>query len=158
MNIFPTDPCPHTSAMALDDKRVVRQASEVVLMLAGAQALLGESSFYKPFQPAHPLMHWLLKPRNWWWASEYARSCNVLYTTIYGRVCVCWETLEQMRKLRHELPTPTKFCNMASNRSLGLCFKHVEDPHEAYRKYLQARWDRDRFMPVWSDRLPPVWS
>lgn len=169
MNIFPTDRSAYRSAMALDDKRIVRQASEVVVILGAVAALQGIPSPYKEHhQPAHKLIRWLLDPEAWRWTAEYAHACNLLYRDIYGKECVCLPKLRDLRgeHMRHHgygtkrvilPPHPEVFANCASNRSLGLDFTHVLDVHAAYRLYLRARWAGDKRPPVWSKRTPPIW-
>ena len=166
MNIFPTDRSAFASAKALDDKRLVRQASETVVLLGNVLALCDlPSAGYKPHrQPGHGLVQWLGNPVNWSWAADYAYACNLLYRELYGRECVCEAKLREMRASaikadrRYMLPaTPTEFFNGASNKALGLSFRHMPDPIEAYRCYLRARWAGDKRAPVWSGRPEPEW-
>lgn len=172
MNIFPTHPDAFDSALALDDKRLVRQASEVVVLLGNVAALQGIPSPYKPHPtPNHPLVKWLLEdPHNWRWTASYAHACNLLYRDTYGRECVCLSKLRDLRaahtahyRAQHGdarwmgEARPIVFCNAASNKALRLDFTHVEDVHDAYRQYLNARWAGDKRAAVWSKRSPPIW-
>lgn len=169
MNIFPSSDSAFESARALDDKRIVRQASEVVVLLGNVGALIGFPSPYKPHpQPANELVKWLLVPENWRWTAEYAHACNLIYRDTYGRECVCLPKLRRLRSAHihhyryHEnkfllAARPSSFPNLASNASLGLNFRHITNPHEAYRQYLNARWASDKLQPTWRGRTPPEW-
>lgn len=44
----------------------------------------------------------------------------------------------------------TPFANCAANKDLGICYKHIEDVHLAYRKYYEDRWKRDKKPPKWT--------
>ena len=168
MNIFPTDRSGFASAKALDDKRVVRQASEVVVLLGAVAALDGIPSPYKPsHQPGHDLVRWLREPEHWRWTYDYALACNLLYSQLYGRECACLAKLYELKKAyaaarpvegNHLLPArPATFANCASSKEQGLSFRHVADVHDAYRQYLNARWASDKRAPVWTGRDPPAW-
>lgn len=169
MNLFPTDRGAFASAMALDDKRVVRQASEVVVILGSVNALLGIGSPYKAtHQPNHKIIKWLLDPVNWGWTYNYALACNLLYRDIYKRECICHEKLRDMRlphmhhfeldHLTHLAEArPSAFCNAASNKKLGLDFTSMLNTQEAYKAYLRARWERDTRPPTWTGREAPAW-
>jgi hypothetical protein len=49
---------------------------------------------------------------------------------------------------------PKRFCNAASNKTLGLDFTHVADVHDAYRQYLLARWAIADTRPTWREAAP----
>lgn len=175
MNIFPTHRDPFKAAEALDDKRIVRQASEVVIMLGGVMPLMGMASPYAVTrQPGHKLNKWLLaETDNFRWTMEYAYACNVLYRQIYGRANACTEPLLAIRRTFIQEasraswpvspggmiapPKPATFCNAASNKKLGLDFTSAPDTIKAYRAYLVARWGLDRRAPTWTGRQPPLW-
>jgi len=170
MNIFPTERSAFKAAAALDDKRLVRQASEAVIMLGGVLPLLDLPSPYKVTrQPRHKINQWLLESSdNFRWAVEYAYACNVLYRQAYGRTCVCAAPLLEIRKtyIRHIAgsgafmapPRPATFCNAASNKARGLDFSAVVDTRDAYRQYLNARWRLDKRLPTWTGRETPKWK
>lgn len=173
MNIFPTHADPFKAAQALDDKRIVRQASEVVIMLGGVLPLLDLPSPYKATrQPGHKLNKWLLASAdNFRWAAEYAYACNLLYRKIYGKTCVCAAELLKIRETftRHagrqgvvgnmlQPPRPAEFCNAARHRAMGLDFTGIPDVLEAYRQYLNARWTTDARAPTWQGRERPRWA
>jgi hypothetical protein len=173
MNIFPTSNSAAASAAALDDKRLVRQASEVPIMLCSVNALDGIPSPYKAnHQPGHKLVVWLrAEPVNWVWTYVYAAECMALYRARYRRDIACTAALGEALAQRliyfeargWSLPkvflpadVPNPFCNAASNKSLGLDFTRVQDVHSAYRQYLLARWALAKTPPTWRDG-PPAW-
>lgn len=172
MNIFPTHADPFKAAKALDDKRIVRQASEVVIMLGGVLPLLDLPSPYKVTrQPGHKLNKWLLASSdNFRWTAEYAYACNLIYREVYGKTCVCAAELLKIRETFTRgagragvpggmllPPKPTEFCNAARHKAMGLDFTHMPDPVAAYQAYLRARWERDTRPPTWTGRKAPSW-
>jgi len=169
VNIFPTSNSPWASAEALDDKRLVRQASEAVIILSTACAVLDLPAPYGVHQPEHGLIQWLAAdPRQWLWGWHYALACNLLYTKTYGRRCVSEQYLDamiadhrvrfgRMEWCKRDKPPAFTFHNAASNQALGLDFRDVPDTLEAYRLYLSARWLLDKRPPVWTGRPMPGW-
>ena len=163
MNLFPTDPCPFKSAQALDDKRLVRQASEAVLILSTAAHVLGVETYYKPHQPEHELVQWLASSGYAFsWGYCYATNCGTLYKRRYGRECKSQYHLRALLPLLYRKSPwnhdPHPFFNCARHQGLGLDFTHLP-PHEAYQAYLNARWqDHDKRAPVWSAGVRPAWT
>ena len=166
MNIFPTDRSAFASAMALDDKRVVRQASEAVIILSTAVHSICGVSPYKPHQPQHKLIRWMCAaPENLLWSYNYALGCNLEYTGRYKRECVSYPLLLTMAPAVQDFFEGAAMCtdqcagfaNCASNKALSLDFTGTADTIVAYRDYLRARWERDTRPPTWTGREAPTW-
>ena len=43
----------------------------------------------------------------------------------------------------------TKKPNCAANQQFNVSYKHVDNVYEAYKLYLNDRWDTDKLTPVW---------
>lgn len=176
MNIFATSVSPYASAIALDDKRVVKMIAESTQMLCTAARNNG-------YDVSGPLSTHIHHPCTVW-AGETSGNFRWLLTHLselhseklrrwpnnkphawlpvfdqLSEVLVCMETETPRRR--------QPFVNCARNETLGLDFTDVEDVHEAYRRYLNARWDlarqracdeRGYQQPRWTNREKPEWA
>lgn len=165
MNLFPTERSPFACAIALDDKRVVRQASEAIIILSTAAHVLGKTTHYAPHQPEHDLIKWLTAcEANYAWGYNYALACNLEYQNRYKHECLSFKYLRPLHDAHPPVgkrllpPRPELFFNCASNKALGICFRHIVDPLAAYRLYLIERWQRDKRPPTWTGRERPLWA
>lgn len=164
VNIFVTSPDPALSAQALDNKRVGKMLIEAVQMLSTA-ALTRDSSLrnveglYRPTHPNHPCTLWAGESRsNWLWLHEHASALAREYSYRYGREHATGQKLAFVLRCAWTIPNGdlTPFANCAAHRGLGLDRTSLP-PVEAYRSYLNHRWDTDKRAPEWGSRGAPEW-
>lgn len=161
MNIFHTDPCPRKSAQALCSKRVIKMILESAQMLSTALHEHGcDWTPYKPTHRNHPSNIWARQTRaNYQWLLEHFQGLCEEYTHRYGKVHKSEQFLGVFEELSEHIPEGelTPFANCSANKDLGISFKHLTDTCEAYRLYLNARWDNDKRKPEWGNRGKPDW-
>ncbi len=179
MNIFTSYDCPYASARALDDARVNKMVTESAQMLSTAlhmvnqprweelhawdqdQPLDGGKRIFKPTHRNHPCNIWVRESRkNFWWLWQHAMTLGEIYQAKANRVhksvmCLTWVQYEAYPLLPDVDRTP--FSNSTRHKELGIDFGHIEDVHEAYRLYLNARWPHDKRAPAWKGRERPDW-
>ena len=152
MNLFVTDQNPVTSARNLDDKRLIKMCLETTQLLCSAINFYDGNTPYKTTHLNHPVTVWVRTNRaNWSWAFMHGLALCQEYTARYGKIHKCESILRSIEHLFTIIPdgTRTQFVNCAANNSLGIDFKHIADPIEAYRKYLTNRWNNDKQSPSW---------
>ena len=155
MNIFVTSDNPLDCARYLDNKRKIKMALESTQMLCTALNLNGVSTPYKTAHPRHPCTVWVTESRNnWRWLYDHAIALCNEYTRIYGKVHKCLSILQSINGLEIVLPdTPrTPFKNCARNKEFNLDYTTESDVYSAYRAYLNARWERDKLKPIWTQQ------
>lgn len=160
MNIFVTSACPKKSAAALDDKRVVKMVLESAQMLSTAINEHGGVAPYKSTHKNHPANVWARATRaNYMWLYEHFIALCREYTERYGKVHKCESYVMDFKRLATHIPegTITMFANCAANASIGVSFKDHADVFEAYRKYLNVRWQNDKREPNWKNNTEPAW-
>jgi hypothetical protein len=150
MNIFATYPDPTDSARYLDDQRLVKMISESAQLLSTACHVNGtwKEGMPRPTHPNHPCSVWARRRRaNFEWLYEHMLALQAEWLHRYDhdpkRVHAMVERFEHGKgyRLRKKLKSgSTPFANCAASKPLGLDFRHMEDTHLAYRKYLRARW------------------
>lgn len=148
MNIFATSPDPVRAARALDDQRLIKMILESCQILSTALHLHGarRAGMCYPTHPGHPCIKWAAAYRgNWQWLWEHAIALDLERQRRYAHATP-HRTLEAMvqlhaPKLAKALPGgSSQHVNCAANKFYGLDFRHIQDVHLAYRKYLAARW------------------
>ena len=154
MNIFATDSDPQRSALWLDDIRKNKMIVESAQLLSTTIRILDpkaedRTDIYKIFSKNHPCGKWArLSAGNYDWLLEHAlalcwqRSKNNHKTYPILKACKEWR---QDANTSEFFPSreKTSFVNAAANKEKGVCFKHVKDTNEAYRRYLSSRWQAD---------------
>ena len=183
MNIFATDPDPFVSAQALDDKRVIKMILETAQILSTAVFIrnhvvwlsfrqgtfYGEYSdtvskpLYFPTHKNHPVSVWARETReNYSWLLLHGKALHRIYAKAYDREHASFEVLMHltMESCMDSIPMGplTPFANAARRKDLNIDFTHIEDVHEAYQRYLMARWALDARPPTWKKRELPPWS
>lgn len=159
MNIFTTSPDPAECAAALDDKRVVKMCLETAQMLS-----VWAQGPYKPTHVHHPCVVWAREARNWGWLYRHFHTLSATYNRRFGREHKSWKVCAEHFSLTYRVnaldvaPPPLYWPNCARNTALGLDFTHIEDVPTAYRAYLNARWQRDKRPPKWTNCNPPHWK
>jgi hypothetical protein len=174
MNIFATFPCPEKSAIFLDDKRVNKMILESAQMLftaiyyhiyklveeEGKKVFYVKDPFddgwirgYKPTHVNHPCNVWVRETRKnyMWLCSHFQCLITDNFENRYKTLHKASKFLPLFTHYRKVIPDGplTPFANCAANDSKGVSFKHIEDVHLAYRKYLHARWETDKLRPTW---------
>ena len=169
MNIFVSHPDPHTSAMWLDDARLNKMITESAQMASTNIRLLTDNDpelcdgLYRPSHQNHPCNVWMRASRdNFVWLLRHAFALAVLKENGTGKRHKSTDVLDRASKLAWVFPEgeQTPFANCAANEERKVSFKHIKDPHEAYRMYLVARWLTDKLPPAWthSNRTCPDWA
>lgn len=164
MNIFVTNDCPFKSAIALDDKRVVKMVLESTQMLCTAINEYGGKTPYKSTHKNHPCNVWVRQNRaNFAWLFKHAIALSNEYKHRYGRQHKCTNILVSIieKNLFDLLPNTEyrlySFVNCAAHKGKGLDFKSIQPTVEAYKQYLNSRWSTDVREPKWTNREPPKW-
>ena len=99
MNIFATDPDPIISALALDDKRVVKMTLESAQIICSALILRGLTAPYKPTHLKHPCVMWAAESiHNISWLLRHHVALAHIYSHIYGRVHSSYTTVGRVFK------------------------------------------------------------
>jgi len=162
-------------AKSLDDVRLSKQILECAQILSTALRLRGcdDPNFYKTTHENHPIVQWAkLHINNFKWVLNHANCC---LEERYRRTKTQKQhasskliTALTVRGLVHKYFPETKpegtqntklepFPNCAANDAIGISFKHIENVHIAYQKYLSFRWNCTGPRPEWTNREPPVW-
>lgn len=163
MNIFVTNLDCVKSAIALDDKRVIKMVLESTQMLCTSVNEMGGITPYKSSHKNHPCSVWARQNQsNFKWLLRHALALASQYRFRYGKTHKCNAILQDIDNSRacHLLPdgNMSEFVNCAANVSKGVCFKHVSDVTDAYRQYLNLRWTTDVYKPTWTGVGMPVWA
>lgn len=160
MNIFATDNNPIQSAIYLDDKRVIKMALESTQMLSTAINECGGKAPYKSTHKNHPANVWTRQTRqNFDWLLAHAKALSTEYTYRYGKIHKCLGILSNIEEQNLNLLVPngslTTFANCAAHKGKEISFKHIADVTEAYKQYLNLRWETDVRKPTWTNRTIP---
>jgi hypothetical protein len=153
MNIFVTSSCPVESANYLDNKRRNKMLLESCQLLSSAINYYGGKAPYKTTHINHPCSIWVRQSiSNWNWLFLHANTLSNLYSKSTGKIHKCEEILKQLGCLKEFIPQGdmTPFVNCTTNLEKNISFKHINNVHEAYRLYLNERWETDKIPPKWS--------
>lgn len=105
-----------------------------------------------PTHKNHPSNIWTRASKsNYLWLCQHFKALCKEYTARYGKVHKCQNLYQVFLKCRLVFKDIglTPFANCAANDEHGLCFKHLNNVHEAYQQYLNARWEKDKRQPTW---------
>lgn len=155
MNIFFTDKSPIKSAKYLDTKRVNKMILESCQMLSTAVIQNGGQAPYKSTHKNHPSTLWATHSyENWTWLWNHMVALALEYKKRRGKVHKSFlKFINSDIKLQAKKHIPskglTKKPNCAANQQFNVSYKHVENVYEAYKLYLNDRWDTDKLTPVW---------
>mgnify|MGYP001327298768 CR=1 FL=1 len=146
MNIFCSSPDPFESAKFLDNKRVVKMVLETCQLLSTAINLSGGQGPYRSTHMNHPCSIWTRQSKhNYNWLVKHFDALLNEYTRRYGRVHKCRQYLRELYEGVQFIPhgpfTPFPNCTT---------FKQVDNVYEAYRLYLNEKWQNDKLKPKWS--------
>lgn len=164
MNIFVSDECPVKSAVALDDKRLVKMVLETAQLLSSAVNLSYGDKIapYKTAHKGHPCTLWTKQSQgNFQWLLDHGWALGTEYTRRYEKThksLLVIADIDDSGLIKHvQKGARTPFANCAANASVGVSFKHVQDTVEAYRQYLAVRWTNDKRYPTWTNCNAPSW-
>lgn len=164
MNIFTSDESPIVSAYNLDNKRVVKMVLESAQLLSTAIFLNTNTAYsdvYKPTHHKHPCAIWAAASLdNWQWLLEHFTALCREYSFRYNNKIHSTERLLSRFLEYRTLIQPgvrTPFANCTRSKVLQIDFTSESDPCIAYQKYLIAKWQHDKLMPKWTNRLIPIW-
>lgn len=184
MQIFCPSTDPAVSAASLDDARVIKMVTETAQLLSAAARFnlpgtlegtcdyLLNTKLYKVPPSGADLWMWAaLTDGNWDWLACHGKALLDeldLRRLCLGKLVVPRFLLETFylpgakqevfahgQGLRHY--QAAGFVNRAVNQAKGLDFRHVLDVHEAYRRYLTARWSLEP-KAKWTNRKKPEWA
>lgn len=163
MNIFLTDPCPRESAIALDDKRIVKMALETAQMLSSSVILMTDTKsrdLYGITHERHPCSVWARSScRAFLWLHDHGVSlCDEYSRRFDGRVHKSREVIdacfyEFRRHSGGRMPLETdKLFDFNSSGYLG------KDVFDSYRLCMADKWvNLDSRRPKWTYRGKPSW-
>lgn len=164
MNLFACDPDPVVSARSLADKHVVKMSTETAQVLWAALFLVAPDALpalddprftrYKPTHIHHPCVVWAAESRaNFDWAVRHGLALCGEYTARYGRVIASEAAIRSAAYFKHVLPATgrTPFVQAMPEELRG------EDPHLAYRRCLNAKYDQWGSQARWTNATPPSW-
>lgn len=145
MNIFVVHSSPQKCANYLDDKRVVKMVLETAQLLATSINLSGGNAFYKTTHKNHPCSIWVRQSRgNYLWTLELFKELCKEYTKRYGKIHACHKYTNEFIIGMSLIPEGKilPFVNCTP-------FKNETDVFEAYKKYLNEKWNKDKRKPRW---------
>jgi hypothetical protein len=158
MNIFVTDKSPILSAIALDDKRLVKMFLETGQLMSTALNVLFPDhgkSLYKTNHLNHPCSKWVRESRaNFKWLQRHFVALYIEYKHRFGKDHKTW-------RLRYEMLDvfTTKWVSNEERTPFVNCteFKDIQDVVEAYRLQMIKKWKNDNRPPKWTKRNVPSW-
>ena len=147
MNIQATHEHPYNSAVALDDKRLIKMILESAQMYC---TVTGDTT-YRPTHSNHPVTKWA--QHNLSWLIQWHQALAGEY---FHRFKKTHKSFTDVGQYMTSPPGVTvDFCNAARGKDLD--FTHIKDTHKAYRFYMRARWYTDKKPATWTNRMPPWW-
>lgn len=157
MNIFATYYSPEKSAIALDDKRVVKMTLESAQMLSTSLWFYGKESPYLPVHVNHPCTIWTRTSRtNYEWLLEHFYYLFKEYTYRYNKKHSCEYLYDQLNEGKKYIPKGdfTLFADCA----VGLeGFDKITEITKRYRYCMVIKWLNDIRQPAWTKRSAPKW-
>lgn len=170
MNIFASSQCPVESAVALDDKRLIKMILESAQILSTAVRIVDGDTYadryglYKKTHANHPCSVWVRENVNSYvWLGMHADALVAEYFRRFEKVHASRAIITSCN-IHWGFGTfpigdrfeDLKLPNCAKNSSLGLDFTHLP-VHDAYKAYLNSRWDTDKRSPTWTKSEAPTW-
>lgn len=157
MNIFVIDNSPWVCAKMLDDRRVVKMATETAQMVSDAIRVRGGEPFYAKCNPNHPCTKWVgTTQANFRWALSLLEALNEEYHVRYpGKpnhmaFMKGWNAgWNQASIFPDGAQTPFQ------NSSL---FKDEADVFVAYKKTMIHKWANFKREPRWTNAQRPSWA
>lgn len=153
MNLFASSPCPKTSAIVLDDSRVIKMCLETSQLLSTAVhngLLTARGAVYKAAYIGHPITKWVSSDlRNAAWSRDHLGHLLAEYQRRFGRSHACTVIYESVQ-VPDITDLPDYFVNCTPH-------KEMPDVHDAYKHCLVDKWLADIRPPRWTNAQPPAW-
>jgi Pyrimidine dimer DNA glycosylase len=164
MNIFITDPCPTLSAIALDNRRLVKMVLETAQLLSTAcrMMLVDDDRLYRKTHFNHPCAVFARKSSsNFKWLVEHGLALSQEFEHRFGKVHASEEIIILSYRVMQDAvangiglmpgwPSPFVLSFNCSGFDTG-------DVFEDYRLCMRRKWETDSMPPKWSRRKPPEW-
>jgi hypothetical protein len=155
---------PVQSALWLDDTRRNKMILESAQMLSTTIRRFDPEyakQLYRDFGVNHPCNLWLAEDRNnFRWLLDH----SIALVQQHGKenhkcIPIIDKSVDWIDRAPENYPDKklTPFANCAANKELGICFKHVNDVHSAYRQYMAERWRTDVIYLSWNNGEKPDW-
>ena len=172
MNIFASHPNPETAALWLDDKRanqMIRESGQLLSTAIREKTSWPPDALYKSFNPNHPAAVWCRSsPARFVWTATHMRVLlrragkdkHERAREVHAAV------IEWYSKNSHRFPKqglqPFANCTRREikregKKDLVIDYTYLTDAHQAYRSYLNARWQFDAVAPTWKTGRCPDW-
>lgn len=156
MNIFATDPSARVSALALDDRRLVKMTLETAQLLSTVLHSLGIAfpGQYRATHQGHPCTRWAVQSAsNFGWLCEHGYWLGQEYTRRFGKThksakVIAWAG-QAVTLATFPQQARTPFANCTPYKSMEV--------HEAYRRYMRAKWAADGALARWTKGQAPQW-
>lgn len=152
MQIFASSSCPVQAAKNLDDKRVIKMVLESAQILSTAVNERGGSAPYRSTHKNHPCVIWTGQTRqNYLWLFYHFVALCQEYTERYGKLHRSAQLQQALLDGSVFIPNGplTEWPNCARSKQLGVDYTEMDNIHEAYRAYLNKRWELDKREPTW---------
>ena len=135
---------------------------ETAQVLSTAIFLHSDNHFlelYKPTHKAHPCTIWASQSDgNWKWLYQHLIAlCDEYSFRFFNRQHRTKTLLEPLLLYSKYIPEgmQTPFVNCTHSEKLNTDFRHLKNTHQAYIKYLSAKWAHDK-NPRWTKRSTPL--
>lgn len=164
MNIFVTSSSPYFSAIALDDRRLIKMILETAQLLSTAvretpNITLTNSFIYKSTHANHPCAIWARASQdNFFWLCRLGAGLSLEYLYRFRRVHASSTIIECVKNYLEFIPQnrPIK-CPKESEFVNCTPYKHLP-VFEAYKQTLRDKWQADGDRAKWTNSQPPEWK
>lgn len=155
MNVFCSNSCPQQSALALDDKRLIKLTLESTQMLSSSRPHL---RLLKPAFLNHPATKWVAESDdNYGWLWRHLGFLHLEYQFRYGKEHKLFTHFQLLEPLSSKC-NPSYFVKLTRDVSRGLDYTFIDDVHLSYREYLRGKWATDKRPVYWTKRGKPEWA
>lgn len=121
--------------------------TETAQLLSNAMWIHGNQGPYKLTHKNTKISKWVCKNRsNYWWTLRHFMALQQEYQDRFVKIHKTKQFLNYFIDFIDLIPYEelTPFVNNAKRKDLGLDFTHLDDVFEAYKQYLDARWELEK--------------
>lgn len=153
MQLLVTDKNPHNAAANLDDRSVVTQIMDCMMILCAKANSEGHAFPYKAVYPDHGLIRWVRNDKNnFFWVMAYCYALTAEFQERFGCHHKCDNVMWGLMKIySYEKAYVKAFMNRA------MIYSHVTDVPTAYRLHMDSVWENSKVPPKWTNKQPPDW-